>query len=195
MQPSSLRPDCLVVLDTLGTRNTAAILGVTALRFDLDSQAVEPEEISLIIDPNSNRDEGRTFDAGALSYWADRPNMHDVFTREGGLLLDALADFDAFYQGCDMLWTTGAGFESAVLGDAFEHFKMLPPWAHWQVACMRTIGHVASWLDGTQLQPTAEGIDTSETAHLRLDALRAAFATLKTKETFKDSVRHYAHGR
>jgi hypothetical protein len=172
--------DCLLVLDTLGTRSTAAILGITALRFDLDDGSEPIKELGLAIGADSNRSAQRTYDAHTLAWWTERPDMHEVFTRQGGALYGALCALTDFYGETTNLWTA-KGFESNVLASAYEHFDLDPPWPFWSTSCAKTLKHAAAWLDGEQMEPSEYGDTARDTAYLRVAALRRAYFSLQKR--------------
>ncbi len=173
--------DCLIVLDTLGTRSTAGILGIHASRFNIDEPTGPAANLTLAISADSNRNAGRTYDGDTLAWWTTRPDAADVFTREGTELDFALADLSAFFEGAESLWIMGRGMEAAILTNAYENFQMEPPWPYWAVRDGRTLCDLACWLNGTQVDVTPRGSTTLETLALRRVALTTAYLSLKGK--------------
>lgn len=181
--------DCLLAIDTLGVNNTAAILTIALLRFNLDSHE-SPSELLIHVDPDSNAAVGRSFEAGALRWWSDRPDLREVFAREEATPLEnALDQVRSFYHGADRLWTMVGGVETAIVADAYQDFGQAPPWKHWEVSCGRTLCDLSSWLAQSQVDPTPLGDSLLETAHLRLEALRAAYSTLSQRADRRVAIR------
>ena len=179
---TSQYPDCLVVLDTLGVRSDATILGIAAARFNIDDNHVLPQFLDLYIDPDSNTRVGRVVEAAALQWWAERPDYAEVFGRSGQQLHTALEQLYDFFADSENLWTTAGGYEVAMLTDAFHRFNMHTPWPYWGIVCGRTLCNLAAWLGHDQVQPTVYGSRLSDTLRLRLDAVRAAYAQLKRRK-------------
>ncbi len=174
-----MRKDCLIVLDTLGTRSTSAIVGIHAARFDLDDSSTVMATHHHAVSVDSNRDAGRTYDGETLAWWADRAEGVDVFTREGAPLDAALRRLHEFYEGADTLWMMGRGMEAAVLNSAFEYFHMAPPWPYYNVRDGRTLCDVVAWMEGRHIDVTPRGDTSAETLELRYMALQAAYDAVK----------------
>lgn len=182
MQQATTLPDCLVVLDTLGVRSTAAILGICAIRFDIDDPTVQHQEFSIAIDPDSNSLAGRTMETSAMQWWSERPDISEVFGRDGYTLNTALEQLYDFFGDAENLWTTAGGYEVAILCDAFHHYGIRAPWPYWQITCGRTLCNIATWLARGQAAPTAYGNSLVETTRLRLVLIRAAYKLLKERK-------------
>ncbi len=177
-------PDCLIVLDTMGIRTDAAILGITALRFDLDSDIVKERTLEIAVDLTSNCTAGRSYDSHTLQWWADQHDMAAIFGREGMPLPDALDELSEFYQGSVHLWVMGHGFENAILANAYEHHHSPAPWNYWDVMDGRTFINVATWLDGEQEMLTGRGISSLITARSRAAVLRGCYNSLHARKEF-----------
>lgn len=175
-------PDCLVVLETLGVRSTAAILGICAFRFDIDDPFLPHQELTIAIDPESNSVAGRTMETSAMQWWAERPDIGEVFGRDGYTLHTALEQLQDFFGDAEQLWTTAGGYEVAMLADAFSHFGLRTPWPYWQVVCGRTLCNLSAWISSGQVTPSAYGPSLLETARLRLLLIRGAYKVLKGRK-------------
>ena len=180
---SSLMPDCLIALDTLGACSDAAILSIAVLRFDLDLPDEAPAPTFIAVDMQSNIRAHRQIDPSALSWWSQRPDVQEVFNkhREGTVPLPAaLEALSSVLCGSPRLWTF-RHFESLILKHAFRQLDLDPPWPYWQVSCAQTFCETAAWLSGNQAHPTLYGDNLMGTLMLRLVELRRAYAILHAK--------------
>src|SRR6185312_36379 len=153
-----------------------------AIRFNIDDATIPHEEFSIAIDPDSNSMAGRTMETSAMQWWAERPDISEVFGRDGSTLHTGLEQLHDFFGDSEHLWTTAGGYEVAILCDAFNHYGIRTPWPYWEVTCGRTLCNLAAWISRGQSAPSAYGNSLVETARLRLVLIRAAYKILKDRK-------------
>jgi len=170
--------DCLIVLDTLGTRITSGIIGIYACRFDLDRPGAPALELQLHIPSSSNTVVGRTCDADTLEWWSSRPDYDEVFGRPGISLQEALAALTRFYDGAETLWLYGGTADTGILAHAYEQLNCRPPWPYWAVKDGRTMADISCWLNRRHVEVTPRGDTTLDTLRKRRLALQVAYNSI-----------------
>lgn len=130
----------MVDLETLGTVADAAILSIGAVRFDLDSAAIDDQGFYASVSIDSNLQAKRRIQEDTLLWWLKQPiEAQSVFHESKQTLEVALGEF-ADWLGDDncLMWSNGADFDLPMLAHAFTHFGMEVPWKFWNSNCFRT---------------------------------------------------------
>lgn len=135
--------DIIIDLETLSLRRTAAIATIGAV-------AVRGQEtigdIYLRVDIQSAIDAGGAVDAGTVAWWLRqsddaRAEIHTADDRH--LILTALLTLDAWIHAIAdgqtvIPWGNGAGFDLAILAEAYAGQGLTPPWQFWNERDLRT---------------------------------------------------------
>lgn len=130
----------MIDLETLGTTADAVILSVGAVKFDLESDAIDEEGFYGSISIESNMDLGRKIDEDTLLWWLKQPAAaQNVFHEDKLSLEQTLMDLSDWLGNAEwIVWAKGPGFDVAMLEHAYKRLGMSPPWAFWNVRCVRT---------------------------------------------------------
>lgn len=158
------------------------IMGITALRFNLDDPKTKAQ--TFIIAVNNNREEqpDRTADRDTVLWWANQPDVDEVFNRRGVMLSTALTEFSKFYTGALNFWSMGYGLEHAIMKNAYAEFAYTAPWQFWELADGRTFLNVAAWLSNSCPDLDERRDSTLTTAHNRMASLHRASATISARK-------------
>jgi DNA polymerase III epsilon subunit-like protein len=130
----------MVDLETLGTAADAVILSIGAVKFDLDSTAIDDKGFYASVSVDSNLEHKRRIQEDTLIWWMKQsPEAQGVFHEEKQTLGVALIDFSD-WLGDDTLnvWSNGADFDLPMLAHAFVSLGIEVPWKFWNSNCFRT---------------------------------------------------------
>ena len=158
-------------LETLGTTADAVVLSVGAVKFDLDSDAIDDEGFYGSISIESNLDAGRRVTEDTLLWWLKQPAAaQQVFHEEKLSLEQTLTDLSDWLGDSKwIVWAKGPSFDIAMLEHAYKQFGMSPPWEFWNSRCVRTY----------MALPGAKGIK-ADTEGVKHNALSDAYEQAKT---------------
>lgn len=155
-------------LETLGTTADAVILSIAAVRFDLDSDAIDDRAFYTSVDIDSNLAQGRRIQEDTLLWWMQQSEeARRVFFEPKLTLSAALQDLrDWFGPDADHthVWSNGADFDLPMLAHAFWHNQLQCPWRFWMSRCVRTY----------RALPQAQGLKLSNQHHALHDAINQA---------------------
>jgi len=130
----------MVDLETLGTVADAVICSIGAVKFDLDSNALDDNGFYASVSIDSNLGMKRRIQEDSLIWWMKQPpDAQGVFHESKQTLENALVEFsdwigDDNYQ----IWSNGADFDIPMLAHAFMQCQMEVPWKFWNARCFRT---------------------------------------------------------
>ena len=150
--------DIMVDLETLGTRQDAIVLEISAVEFNCHTG-----EIGEVFDAKLDIDEQvqyrRSFNCETLQWWfkQDEEARKNIFNEDVDIIrfdiLWALAEFSNFVKRCNnkcnsdsdrrvvKLWGNGSIFDLGILQNMYENcfHNMKLPWKFWAVNDVRTI--------------------------------------------------------
>lgn len=128
-------------LETLATTADAAIMSIGAVKFDLESDAIDDAGFYASISVDSNLDKGRRIDEDTLIWWMGQDKAAQaVFTEPKQPLGAVLEDLSAWFDREDLfVWSCGADFDIPMLAHAYRQHDWLPPWKFWNARCYRTM--------------------------------------------------------
>lgn len=130
----------MIDLETLGTTADAVIMSVGAVKFDIDSDALDNNGFYAGVSIDSNLEMKRRVQEDTLIWWFSQDHeAQKVFTEAKQTLretLHALADWmgDGDYQ----VWSNGADFDIPMLAHAYAQHMIEIPWKFWNSNCFRT---------------------------------------------------------
>jgi len=126
--------------ETLGTTADACILSIGAVKFDLDSDAIDDEGFYASVSVDSNLEMKRRISENTLIWWLKQgPAAQSVFHESKQTLRGALEDMtDWIGKGDYSVWSNGADFDLPMLAHALNQCGMEPPWKFYNSKCFRT---------------------------------------------------------
>lgn len=130
-----------VMLDkeTLGTGPDAVIMSIGAVKFDLDSDAIDDAGFYASVSIDSNLEAKRKVDESTLIWWLGQSaEAQTVFHEPKQSLKTALTDFIDWFGDAQFIWSNGASFDIPMMVHAMSHFGMERPWAFYNERCVRT---------------------------------------------------------
>lgn len=129
----------MVDLETLGTVADAVIMSIGAVKFDLDSDAIEDGGFYASVSIESNLNMKRRIQEDTLIWWMGQSSAaHGVFTEAKQTLGNALRELSDWI-GSDscLFWSNGADFDLPMLAHAHTQHMMEVPWKY-NTRCYRT---------------------------------------------------------
>lgn len=132
----------MVDLETLGTGPDAAILSIGAVLFSLDEPMEVGNSISLNVDVGDCVDHGMTIDDETARWWMrqNEPARSALCVAPTVLpLRRALTELAMFIPPNAKVWGNGAGFDNAILENAYRKAKLVIPWSYRNNMCYRTL--------------------------------------------------------
>lgn len=182
--------DLMLDLETLSTRNDAAIISIGACLFDMKTGQIGPtfhRHIKLDDSPLRGH-----ISADTVKWWLkqdDAARNAIASPAKAVKLGSALFDLREFIPRNKTLklWSNGATFDLVIIRNALERFGYIIPWQYWQERDTRTLVDIAERITGIK---TTKIIEFSGTKHDALaDALyqaayiHSAYNVLKTYST------------
>jgi DNA polymerase III epsilon subunit-like protein len=130
----------MVDCETLGTSADSVIMSIGAVKFDLDSDAIDDEGFYASVSIDSNLAEGRKLDESTLIWWMGQSKeAQAVFHEPKQALMEALDSFIEWIGSKRYhVWSNGASFDLPLLSHAMKQFDWQPPWKFWDERCVRT---------------------------------------------------------
>lgn len=130
----------MVDLETLGTVADAVILSIGAVKFDIDSDALDNNGFYASVSIDSNLEAKRRIQEDTLIWWlAQDPSAQKVFHEAKESLRSALISLgDWIGDGNYQVWSNGADFDLPMLAHAFTQAQIEIPWEFWNSNCFRT---------------------------------------------------------
>ena len=127
-------------LETLGTTADAVILSIGAVKFDLDSNAMDDEGFYASISIDSNLDARRRIDEDTLVWWMSQSEQARAVFAEPKQTLDGALGSLADWLGHNKryVWSNGASFDIPMLEHAYKGYGWEAPWEFWNSRCVRT---------------------------------------------------------
>lgn len=151
--------DIMIDLETLSTRNDAAILSIGACFFDLQSGDIGGTfHRHISIDDSELRGH---ISADTVKWWltqSDDARAMIANNKNGKKLAGALFDFREFVPSKkDMkLWSNGATFDLVIIRNALDRHGITAPWQYWQERDTRTIVDTAERITGINAAKSIE---------------------------------------
>lgn len=126
--------------ETLGTVADACILSIGAVRFDLDSDALDDNGFYASVSIDSNLEHKRRIQEDTLIWWMKQgESAQGVFHESKQTLKMALEGLsDWMGPGEHHVWSNGADFDLPMLAHAFTQVGLEVPWKFWNSNCYRT---------------------------------------------------------
>lgn len=161
----------MIDLETLGTSADSVVLSVGAVKFDLESDAIDGRGFYGSVSIDSNLEAGRRIEEDTLLWWLKQPAAAQTVFFEDKLSLEQVLIDLSDWLGDNkwIVWAKGPSFDISMLEHAYRRFGMPPPWEFWNTRCVRTY----------MALPGAKGIKAS-TEGLKHNALSDAYEQVKT---------------
>lgn len=134
--------ECMLDLETLGTRPGSAIRSAGAAAFDPRGDGAAGTTFSTNVRPMSCWVAGLTVDQSTIDWWGKQSEAaREAARTDQRDLADAVRGFHAWYTDNKLsgLWCQGAGFDAVLWECAARAVGFAVPWKYWQVRCTRTL--------------------------------------------------------
>lgn len=184
--------NCMLDLETVGTRPGCAVLSIGAAMFDFEAMKIGETFYQAIV-PESNKTFGLHFDPSTEQWWSRQSEeARAVWSDPNAMALDEVltmfsawcreqAGIRSFY-----VWGNGANFDDPVLAAAYHATGINKPWEFWNSRCYRTI---------KSLSPAVPLIKPTVAHNALADALAQAQAALDMFAALKGSAKPAAQTR
>lgn len=133
--------DVMVDLETLSTRDDAAIISIGAVEFDMETGEVG-ETLYVNVDWKANQALRRHIDLDTVQWWMKQSDAARMALFEGPSvsLFAALAKLENFFHSCKAkhIWSHSS-FDERILRNAFGHINSKPPWHFRDIRDIRTL--------------------------------------------------------
>lgn len=136
--------DVMIDLETMGTRNDAAIVSIGAVFFDMHRGTIG-EPFCRPVNLATSVARGGTMDPGTVMWWVGQSQEARDAMRFSAYHVDlALAEFRLWLTTqCrreDVRpWGNSARFDLGILSSAFDRSGIETPWEWWNERCYRTL--------------------------------------------------------
>jgi 3' exoribonuclease, RNase T-like len=166
-------------LETLGTAADAVIMSIGAVRFDLESSAIEDAGFYASVSIDSNLQLKRRIQEDTLIFWLKQgPEAQGVFHESKQTLENALIDFaDWLGDDTNFMWSNGADFDLPMVAHAYISLGMEVPWKFWNGRCFRTYKNLPG---AKNVRPEALGV--------KHNAMADAYNQAKTAQMIYDKL-------
>jgi len=126
--------------EALGTSADACIISIGAVKFDLESTAMDDAGFYASISVESNLESHRRIQESTLLWWFNQDKAaQQVFHEPKQTLHGALVDLTEWLgEGESFMWSNGADFDLPMAAHAYTSLCMDVPWAFWRSRCVRT---------------------------------------------------------
>ena len=128
--------DCMLDLETLGTKGRSVITQIGAVYFDRATEDIR-DKFSVNVSIQDCLDCGLNVDAGAIKFWMAQPPPYSFLTNALPLR-EALGKFRVFYKKSTLLWSH-ATFDMPILSDAHEAVGQKVPYSYKDLRDIRTL--------------------------------------------------------
>ena len=133
----------MVDLETLGTVADSVIMSIGAVKFDLDSDAMDDNGFYASISTDSNMDctgRLRRTQEDTLMFWLKQSADAQRVFHEPKTTLEAGLEQFSDWLGDDnyCMWSNGADFDLPMLAHAYTGLGIEIPWKFWNSRCFRT---------------------------------------------------------
>ncbi len=174
----------MVDLETLGTTADAVILSIGAVKFDLDSGAIDDKGFYRSISIESNLDYKRRISESTLLWWLKQPAAAQaVFHEPKEFLSTALIELsDWIGEEQFQVWSNGADFDIPMLSHAFTQLQIEIPWKFFDSRCYRTYKNLPKAKD-IRVPPLGVKHHALSDAYQQAQTLVAIHKALFQKET------------
>lgn len=130
----------MVDLETLGTAADAVIMSIGAVKFDIDSGALDDNGFFASVSVDSNLELKRRVQEDTLIWWMKQSSeAQQVFHVSKDTLRTALLNLSDWVGDGDFyVWSNGADFDLPMLAHAYTQCQIETPWKFWNSRCFRT---------------------------------------------------------
>lgn len=126
--------------ETLATTADACIMSIGAVKFDLESDAIDDTGFYASISIDSNLEMKRRISESTLLFWlrqgSDAQGVFHEAKQTLKVAIEDLTDWIGVKQYC--VWSNGADFDLPMLAHAYTQLGMVIPWQYWNGRCFRT---------------------------------------------------------
>lgn len=184
--------DVMVDNETLAVTADAVIISIGAVKFDIETDRIDPEGFYRSISIESNLVFHRRISEDTLMWWMKQaPAAQAVFHEAKSSLEDVLVEFkDWLGPKRNAMWSNGADFDLPMLAHAYSQIGVALPWAFWDNRCFRSLKNLPGAKDirlpapGVKHNALSDALQQAQSAQLIYKTLfgsAAVKAKAKTK--------------
>ena len=134
----------MIDCETLATTADACIMSIGAVKFDLDSDALDDAGFYASVSIDSNLESKRRVSEDTLIWWMKQGSVaQGVFHESKQTLRTALESLNEWVgEGEYSVWSNGADFDLPMIAHACTQLGVDIPWIYWNSRCFRTYKHL-----------------------------------------------------
>ena len=160
------KQQCMVDLETLGTRPGDCILSLGAVLF-CDSGITS--EMYITIDQNSSKAVGMRAQKSTIEWWQKQSPEARASAFKGEYSIEtALVMFAMWLPKNSCVWGNGANFDNTLLAAAYRLVKKDIPWEFWNDRCYRTIKSLFPQVEMARVGTHHNALDDAKSQALHL---------------------------
>jgi hypothetical protein len=132
----------MIDLETLGTKDSAVILTIGAIKFNPYSLNEPSPGFYLKLDVDEQVTMGRSIDDATLAWWGQQSeSIRDDAFSEGDreAIQPGIDRFHKFVWGSDVYWAHGPVFDMIILENLYRSLNKSYPWQYHQIRDSRTL--------------------------------------------------------
>ena len=185
------KPDIMIDIETLSTKNNAVILTIGAIKFKRDDDIKELKDMEsfyIRIRKESCIILGMDIDKDTELWWSKQTDKakYEVFVNKDRIgIKDGLIKLAEFVKNHKCVWSHSPSFDCVILENAYSKCNLQVPWKFWNLRDTRTLydlGKVNLKLFSTESDAHNSLFD----AYNQVKALNMAFKNLEKKIEFKE---------
>jgi hypothetical protein len=134
--------DCMIDLESLGTRPDCAILTLGAVKFDPYTPDKFGNSLYFRIDVDEQLALGREVQEDTLAWWSNQAEdvREEALGQEGRVSLETMyCNLNRFLVGVENIWCQGPAFDIVILENIYRQQGWPTPWQFWQIRDSRTL--------------------------------------------------------
>lgn len=145
---SSIANDCMIDLETLDLKSSAAIISIGAVMFDARSGIVTDKTFYAELDWRLQLTQGFTKSNSTVKWWKEQSAEAKKALRGEAILKDVLKQFSAWLPEGAVVWGNGPLFDIGKLEFAYNKCDLEEPWKFYNVNDCRTVKRLYEYLRG-----------------------------------------------
>lgn len=156
----------MVDIETMSTRNNAAILSIGAVIFDTEKIT---DEFYINVDLATSVEAGLHICPNTIMFWMEQSDAaRSALVSEGVTLHQALKKFKTFVGVNPHIWGNGATFDPVILENAYHAIGEKAPWKYSKARCYRTLAALAPYVVKERVGAHHNALDDAKTQAMHL---------------------------
>jgi DNA polymerase III epsilon subunit-like protein len=131
----------MIDIETLSTRNNAAIMSIGAVKFNIESGVIDTYYQN--IDASTAKKYNRHIDKETIGWWSKQnPAALKALLVDVKQFDQVIPEFVEWYGVSTPTWGNSAQFDLGIIESACLELSMPIPWKYWHCYCYKTVTHL-----------------------------------------------------